>query len=312
MTIFLPLAALAAAALLLRKKSKVGHVTIDRPSQGGAAGLPRPNAGKPATGSKPGSGSNKPGSSNTGSPGNSGAGGKQKRPPGGVLDNLPIRSPGQPTGPGAQRPVDPVTGGPVVPGAPSPELLKRVADTLATGNIALIRALAREVRAMGFGELADELEKAANALELVKNLPVEKIPVPDVTPPPVAAKPVPGPVPELPREVAPPDEVEDIQFDPDPRRNLALQVQRHMNTHPGDTYDKELIKRWQTQEACKPADGLYGYCSGIAFLKYKLAPPKPRTTLTAAKKKLWKDQLNWQATRIDPVRAAEYRAAAAI
>lgn len=290
---------LVGGALMLFAKGKRGSVSVDRPSEGGAAGLPIrtefPSTAKPRT-KQPTPRATNP-----------------RTKPGGGVDSLPIRSPGQPTSPGVK--VDPITGGPVTGEIPE-ALLRRIAETLAGQNAAAMRALAKELRQLGYAEQALTLEQAADAIDAAKEAAKKaKLPrVPKVKlPPPIAVLPIPAPEPpELPKIVVPDPVVEDITYDPDPRRNLALKVQRHMNTHPGDSYDKELITQWQKQEGCKPADGLYGYCSGMAFLKYKLVPPKPRTTLSAKNKKLWHDNLKYQGRVVDPPRQAEYYAAAVV
>jgi hypothetical protein len=301
--LLLPAAALALAAF--KKRNAEGRVGIGTPAPGGAAPLPKGRTTFPATG-KPKA---RPRNINpvTGQP--------KPRP----VDSLPIRSPGQPTGP-RPSPSAPIG---VVPGGPSAELLERISRVLASGDVTAIRILADELRAKGWTEQANDLDKAADAIEAAKKvIPLPTLPKPprDILVPPPAMVPHPIPVPPLPRPVPSPRvEVPRVEpapivtpsepYDPDPRRNLALKVQRMLAMSPKGSEDTALLKQWQTQEGCKPADGLYGYCSGIAMLKYNLVPPKPRTTLSAQRRKDWTGNLTWQA-RKDPARAAEYLAAA--
>ena len=298
-----PAAALALAAF--KKRDAAGKVTIGKPSPGGAAPLPKGRDKFPATGKLP----DKPAGSKPRPRPNNPVTGKPKPTP---IDSLPIKSPGQPTGP-QPRPGAPIG---TIPGGPSPELLERIAKALSSGDEDVIRALADELRRLGFDEQANDLDKAADAIELAKRtnplpgLPPGLTPPPFVVNPPPAIIPHPIPTPRPPRHVPPPAVVIPSEpFDPDPRRNLALKVQRMLALSPKGSEDTALLKQWQTQEGCKPADGLYGYCSGIAMLKYNLVPPKPRTTLSAQRRKDWTGNLTWQA-RKDPARAAEYLAAA--
>jgi hypothetical protein len=306
--LLVPIAGLALAAL--RKREQHGRVDIGKPTPGGAAPLPKgrdtfPSTGRPATGSKPRprninpvTGKPKPAPVDAPKPG---------------MGNLPIRSPGQPTGP---RPGAPIG---TVPGGPSVALLERISKALASGDVDAIRALADELRRLGFAEQAGDLDKAAEAIEMARGGGVGEIPTnPGVVIPPPAVVPFPIPLPPLPKpspspnprpRPTPPIVTPSEPFDPDPRRNLALKVQRMLALSPKGSEDTALLKQWQTQEGCKPADGLYGYCSGIAMLKYNLVPPKPRTTLSPQRRKDWTGNLTWQA-RKDPARAAEYLAAA--
>lgn len=321
LVLLVPLVAVAFAAM--RKRAERGHVTIQPPIRSGAAPLPLKGGEFPATGrvNKPAAGRVAPRPRNQ-APSKPTPVDAPKVVRG--VDGLPVRSPGLPTG-SKPTPAAPIG---VVPGGPSPDLLARMAAVLASADVAAIRALAKEMRTRGWDEQADDLDKAADAIELATKLPTLPGLPPGLVPPPwlinppsaaipnpineVPKLPVPVPVKDIPKaapKLPPPMVTPSEPYDPDPRRNLALKVQRMLALSPKGSEDTALLKQWQTQEGCKPADGLYGYCSGIAMLKYKLVPPKPRTTLSAANRKKWTDNLNWQA-RVDPPRAAEYQAAA--
>src|SRR6188472_3580490 len=144
--LLVPIAGLALAAL--RKRDQRGHVDIGKPSPGGAAPLPSKGRTEfPSTGVVPGT-KPKPRPRNINP-----VTGKPKPKP---VDSLPIRSPGLPTGP------KPSPGAPIgtVPGGPSPELLERIGRIIASGDADAIRALADELRRLGFEEQAGDLEKA--------------------------------------------------------------------------------------------------------------------------------------------------------
>lgn len=105
----------------------------------------------------------------------------------------------------------------------------------------------------------------------------------------------------------------------DPRYQLALAAAALLwdltpNTESED--DKALIRAFQAQEGVSPT-GNYNATTGKAFLKYNIVPPKPfywpsRASQAAAVKADWRNQLLWQAARIDPEHAAEYQAVAQV
>ncbi len=258
------------------------------------------------------------------------------QPPSPLPEIPPITSPGQP----------PVTPG--EPGAPSPELLGRIVQALQSGDVQLMRALAAELRKLGFEQQARDLEAAADqrARELAKKkkkkrrspglpripapphvpspkpIPLPELPpvvIPAPAPPPRPRKPpqppavvIPGPSPIV---IGPPVQPpkKRVPIITDPRKLLAVQLHKHLLSHPKGTEDRSLVKAFQQQEGLKPS-GFYGPGTGKAFIKYAIVPVKPYfwpKSGQAASKANYRQNLLFQAKQ-DPARADEWIAAAMV
>jgi hypothetical protein len=99
-------------------------------------------------------------------------------------------------------PLPPPSGTPVPPAGVPPEVIAAMAQALASGDVAAIRALAVQLRNLGFTTQATELERAAGEIEAQRKgqPPAAASPPPVVSPgpppaaPPPVVSPSPGPV----------------------------------------------------------------------------------------------------------------------
>lgn len=179
------------------------------------------------------------------------------------------------------------------------ELVQRMVNALASGNPAAMRALASELRALGYIHEAEQLEAKATEIERqqAQSQPRPPMPKPPATP---AAKPPAKPAAATPAPAA----GGPVQ---DGKQLLAARLVREFakGQAPAAT-----IKAFQLQEGLT-ADGIYGPKTATALIKYGFVPPTPVSWPKAnaeAAKTAYIALLAAQSQR-DPVRFEEWRIA---
>jgi hypothetical protein len=223
---------------------------------------------------------------------------------------------------------------PAASGATSKPVEQQVAEALATNNPKVLRALAAKIRAT-HPQAAADLESAALAIE--KTNETFGKPTSQPLPPPVAptanqtssqSKPKKKEESRLPAQVDPTPVEAGRGPAPDDRKNLALEVARHLTGRAKSAVDKSLIERFQRSENQKRVlegrenglnpDGQYGLGTAYALSEYGLVPPKPLYWGKAGdwasvgkEKTEWKNWCLSNATK-DPARAAEWKGASKV
>jgi hypothetical protein len=172
---------------------------------------------------------------------------------------------------------------------------QQVAEALATNNPKVLRALAAKLKS-SHPQAAADLESAALAIEQTNQ--TFGRPVSEPLPPPVAPAPKQTssqakkkkPAASKPATAKPAPKSEPVVeagYGPaaDDRKDLALQVARHLTTAKKGAEDRALVERFQRSENQKRVlekrddglnpDGRYGVTTAYALSEYGLVPPKP-------------------------------------
>jgi len=267
-------------------------------------------------------------------------------------DDAQAATPGRTPGPVPKKGQKPPPGTVPVVTQPTPELLGRIASAVASGDTAVMRALAKELRKMGLDAQAKDLERAAQEIETERAKAEERarksrgLPDFSIQPTPTRPKkkrkrvpvPAPEPAPRPPRVVTPP--VKSIPLPPvkpprvefpkppppapkppaippppplNPRKQLAVMAAEHLSQATKGSEDKGLVKTYQAQEGLKPS-GFYGPGTGLSFIKYDIVPPKP---FYFPSRNTANSKANYRKNLLfqatkDPARASEWQAAAIV
>lgn len=216
--------------------------------------------------------------------------------------------------------------GPITPGPtqPSSALLAEIVAALRSGNAQTMRALAAKLRREGFPEQAEDLERAADAIERtpenVDRPPPGSTPVTDVDVPPPGAVPVTPP----PRREPPRREPIDVQEPPpgavpvpsptDEQRRIPPGTEQLVADYARMVYDsaprgpvKDLALSDKFKRATNVAGDkkFYGQGPALALIRRGVVPPTPwdwQAANKAADQASYVRQLK-QAKQDDPARA---------
>jgi len=214
------------------------------------------------------------------------------------------------------------------------QVVDAMTKAIATGDPAVLNALADRLEAQGFKAQAADLRGVAQSLGTVGAVAAGVTPAPAVSSKPTTA---PAAIPQAapsPSIVMPPPPAPQVQTLPtqtitasvptSAANRLASDVVLDQQSHPKWKDNRDLVSTFQTQESALghyvnvltgapgKVDGLYGPGTALAIAEYYgIVPPSPKywPTNSAPSLKAYRARL-LQLAAADPARAAEWQQAA--